>query len=160
MKAIDRLFHRLGATYGADWDRALGQVPIADAKTVWAHELAVFKNSLHRIAWALENLPDRCPNVIVFKSLCKQAPAPTVPALPEPPADKKRMDEELAKLEHIRTTDKPTHGMKEWAYRLQTIDNQGGSLNMNQKRCYRAALGIDDGGLLSKNEFLDALNAA
>jgi len=143
IKAIDRLFHRLGATYGADWDRALGQTPIADAKTVWAHELAPFKNSLHRIAWALENLPDRCPNVIVFKSLCKQAPAPVVPTLPEPPADKKRMDEELSKLEHIRMADKPHTDMKEWARRLQARDQAGHSLNLNQKRCYKTALGIE-----------------
>lgn len=143
IKAIDRLFHRLGATYGADWDRALGQTPIADAKTVWAHELAPFKNSLHRIAWALENLPDRCPNVIVFKSLCKQAPAPVVPTLPEPPADKKRVDEEIAKLGHIRMAEKPAYSMKAWAYRLQARDKAGEPLNMNQRRCYRAAIGLD-----------------
>lgn len=143
MKAIDRLFHRLGATYGADWDRALGQTPINDAKTVWAHELAIFKHSLHRIAWALENLPDRCPNVIAFKSLCKQAPAPVVQALPEPPADKQRVNDELAKLEHIRTAEKPHTNMKAWAYRLQSRDKAGESLNMNQRRCYRAALGLD-----------------
>ena len=143
IKAIDRLFHRLGATYGADWDRALGQTPINDAKTVWAHELAPFKQSLHRIAWALENLPDRCPNVIVFKSLCKQAPSPVVPTLPEPPADKRRVDEELAKLGHIRAAEKPHTNMKEWAYRLQRRDQAGEVLNLNQKRCYRAALGLD-----------------
>lgn len=143
MKAIDRLFHRLGATYGADWDRALGQTPINDAKTVWAHELAMFKHSLHRIAWALENLPDRCPNVIAFKSLCKQAPAPETIALPEPVADKKRMEEELAKLGNIRMAEKPAHGMKEWAYKLQARDKAGESLNMNQRRCYKAALGLD-----------------
>ena len=143
IKAIDRLFHRLGATYGADWDRALGQTPINDAKTVWAHELAPFRQSLHRIAWALENLPDRCPNVIVFKSLCKQAPSPVVPTLPEPPADKRRVDEELAKLGHIRTAEKPHTNMKEWAYRLQRRDQAGEVLNLNQKRCYRAALGLD-----------------
>jgi hypothetical protein len=143
IKAIDRLFHRLGATYGADWDRALGQTPIADAKTVWAHELTPFKHSLHRIAWALENLPDRCPNVIVFKSLCKQAPAPAVPTLPEPPADKKRVDEELAKLGNIRMADKPIYSMKEWAYRLQARDKAGEPINLNQRRCYRAALGIE-----------------
>lgn len=143
MKAIDRLFHRLGATYGADWDRALGQTPINDAKTVWAHELAIFKHSLHRIAWALENLPDRCPNVIAFKSLCKQAPAPESIALPEPQADPQRVASELAKLGQIRVTDKPSHSTKEWAYNLQTRDKQGGSLNANQKRCYKAALGLD-----------------
>lgn len=40
--AIDRLFARLHATYGAAWDRAMGSVPVADAKAAWAHELGGF----------------------------------------------------------------------------------------------------------------------
>lgn len=39
---IERVFLRLAATYGAAWDRALGQAPIGDVKTVWAHELSAF----------------------------------------------------------------------------------------------------------------------
>jgi len=102
IKAIDRLFKRLSATYGAEWERMLGATPETDAKTVWAHELDQFKNSLHRIAWALENLPERCPNVIVFKNLCRAAPAPNEIALPEPKADPERVKAELAKLAPIR----------------------------------------------------------
>lgn len=143
MKAIDRLFHRLSATYGAEWDRAMGQTPINDAKTVWAHELQPFKFSLNRIAWALENLPDRCPNVIQFKNLCRQAPAPETIALPEPKADPARVAAELAKLGSIRVAEKPVNGMKEWAYRLQARDKAGEAINANQRRCYRAALGIE-----------------
>lgn len=101
-KAIDRLFQRLGATYGAAWDRSLGDTPIVDVKTVWAHELAPFANALHRIAWALENLPERCPNVIEFKRLCFSAPSPDVPQLPEPKADPARLAAELAKLAPLR----------------------------------------------------------
>lgn len=145
LKAIDRLFHRLGATYGADWDRSLGQTPISDAKTVWGHELSVFKNSLHRIAWALENLPDRCPNVIAFKSLCKLAPAPEVPALPEPKADPARMAEELAKLAPLRqrTVEHARVDHKAWAKTLQARHAAGDRLNANQIRSYRLALGME-----------------
>lgn len=144
IKAIDRLFHRLSATYGADWDRSLGQTPIADAKTVWAHELANFKTSLHRIAWALENLPERCPNVIVFKKLCQQAPTPEAPALPAPKADPARVAAELAKLAPLRTAEKPNHiDHKEWAKTLADNHKHGDRLNANQIRCYRLALGID-----------------
>ena len=144
IKAIDRLFHRLSATYGADWDRSLGQTPIADAKTVWAHELSVFKNSLHRIAWALENLPDRCPNVIAFKSLCKQAPAPQEIALPAPKADPDRIAAELAKLAPLRqrTTEHARIDHKAWAKTLQARHAAGDRLNMNQIRCYQIALGV------------------
>lgn len=101
-KAVDRLFERLAATYGAAWTRQWADVPIADAKTVWAHELAIFANSLTRIAWALENLPPKCPNVIEFKNLCRQAPAPDVPRLPELKADPERVKAELAKLGGVR----------------------------------------------------------
>lgn len=119
IKAIDRLFKRLSATYGAEWDRALGATPETDAKTVWAHELDQFKNSLHRIAWALENLPERCPNVIVFKNLCRAAPAPNEIALPEPKADPERVKAELAKLAPIRAaaTAMPADRL-EWAKRI------------------------------------------
>lgn len=143
IKAIDRLFHRLGATYGADWERSLGATPIADAKTVWAHELSVFKNSLHRIAWALENLPDRCPNVIAFKSLCKQAPEPNVPALPEPIAAPDRVAAELAKLAPLRErAERSPVDHKAWAKTLQRRHESGDKLNMNQVRCMNIALGI------------------
>jgi len=143
LKAIDRLFHRLAVTYGADWDRSLGQTPIADAKTVWAHELSVFKNSLHRIAWALENLPDRCPNVIAFKSLCKQAPVPVVQALPEPKADPARIAEELAKLTPLmkRSECRSTYDQRAWARTLKARHAAGDKLNINQVRCYKLALG-------------------
>jgi hypothetical protein len=101
-KAIDRLFKRLSATYGAAWDRSLGESPINDVKTVWAHELSVYANSLHRIAWALENLPERCPNVIEFKKLCYSAPSPEALQLPEPKANPARVAAELAKLAPLR----------------------------------------------------------
>lgn len=144
IKAIDRLFHRLSATYGADWDRSLGQTPINDAKTVWAHELSPFKNSLNRLAWALENLPERCPNVIVFKKLCQSAPVPDAPALPEPKADPKRVAEELAKLAPLRQRNEEHARVdhKAWAKRLQARHIVGEKLNMNQVRCMIIALGV------------------
>ena len=102
MKAVDRLFQRLAATYGAGFDRSLGSTPVMDAKSAWAYELSPFKNHLHRVAWALENLPDRCPNVIEFKKLCRMAPEPEVLKLPEPAADPERLKAELAKLEPLK----------------------------------------------------------
>lgn len=99
---IDRLFSRLAATYGSAWDRSIGQAPIADVKTAWAHELSGFASRLQDVAWALENLPERCPNVIEFRNLCRKAPAPEVPRLPEPKADPSRVAAELAKLGQIK----------------------------------------------------------
>jgi hypothetical protein len=101
-QAIDRLFQRLAATYGASWDRSLGQAPTADAKSAWAHELQGFAGRLDCLAWALENLPEKCPNVIEFRNLCRRAPEPQMPRLPEPAADPERVKRELAKLGHLR----------------------------------------------------------
>jgi hypothetical protein len=141
IKAIDRLFKRLSATYGASWDRSLGQTPVNDAKTVWAHELSGFKTSLYRVAWALENLPERCPNPIEFKHLCRAAPALEVEALPEPKADPARVAAELAKLGQALSVKPATpHGMKDWAHRLKARHESGIKLNAYQIACYRAAL--------------------
>lgn len=99
---VDRLFTRLAATYGAAWDRSVGQAPIVDVKTAWGHELQGFSGQLAAMAWALENLPERCPNVIEFRNLCRRAPAADVPRLPEPKADPQRVRDELEKLGDMR----------------------------------------------------------
>jgi hypothetical protein len=102
IKAMDRLFERLGATYGSSWTRQWETVPMNDVKSAWAHELGAYANRLEAVAWALENLPERCPNAIEFRNLCRMAPAPQTPALPEPKADPQRVAAELAKLGPLR----------------------------------------------------------
>lgn len=67
IKAIDRLFDRLGLTYGSAWSRKWEGMPINEVKSLWAHELAYYANHLDAVAWALENLPENCPNVVEFK---------------------------------------------------------------------------------------------
>jgi hypothetical protein len=97
----------------------MGSTPLNDAKALWAHELSVFGNSLHRIAWALENLPPKCPNVIEFKHLCRQAPAPEAQQLPEPKADPARLKAELSKLGDIRAqVTKTNTDHKAWARKI------------------------------------------
>lgn len=106
---IDRLFQRLSGSYMAAWDRALGNTPLNDVKSAWAHELAEFgrsRESLGRIAWALDNLPDRAPSAPEFKRLCRSAPAPEAPRLEAPRADPARIAAELEKLAPLRATAK------------------------------------------------------
>lgn len=144
---VEYVFKRLAATYGAAWDRSLGQAPISDVMTVWDYQLQQFTQSTSAkkmIMWALDNLPDRCPNVIEFKALCRRAPLAAPLALPEPLADPERVAAELAKLAPLRTkaaTDQG-HGMKAWAYRLKERHEAGERLNANRIRCYRNALGL------------------
>ena len=143
MKAIDRLFERLAATYGSQWVKQWQEVPMQDVKNAWATELSAFGSSLNRVAWALENLPSRCPNAIEFKAICRQAPLPDMPQLPEPKADPARIASELSKLAPIRQAAlSPKIDHKAWAKRLMARHDQGDRLNPTTLRFAREALGI------------------
>lgn len=117
LKAIDRLFERLGATYGTEYTRMYEAVDTQALKTVWAHELAVFDGRLEFIAWGLENLPERCPNAIQFRNICRAMPAAPEKLLPLPKADPERLRAELAKLGDLKAKLVPTIDQKEWARR-------------------------------------------
>lgn len=130
INVIDRLFQRLSATYGADWDRKLGQTPIGDAKTAWAHELQGFGHRLDAIAWALENLPEKCPNVIEFRNLARRAPEPETPRLPEPAVNPQRLRDELAKLQPIidKAREVNSDDRLAWARAIVSRRQQGGKV--------------------------------
>jgi hypothetical protein len=141
IKAIDRLFERLGATYGAAWTRQWVDIPINDVKTAWAHELQGYASNLQPIAWALENLPERCPNVIEFRNLCRHAPAPEVPRLPEPKIDPERLKQELAKLSSIRASVAPgSNDGRDWARRIIGRLEAGERINPATLKCAKDAL--------------------
>ena len=143
MVAIDRLFERLALTYGAAWQNSFGAAPISDVKSMWQHELSSFlqsRESMNRIVWALDNLPERVPNVIQFKNLCRQAPAPEVPMLPEPPANPERVAAELAKLAPMMAESKSENDPKAWAKRLRFRHLAGERLRSIQIQMYKQAL--------------------
>lgn len=142
-KAVDRLFERLAATYGAAWTRQWADVPLSDVKTAWAHELAGYasETSLKAVAWALENLPERAPNVIEFRAICRRAPAPELPRLPEPKADPGRLKRELSRLVDIRAK-VASSGVdhKAWAKSLIARDASGEKVRPISLRFAREAL--------------------
>lgn len=140
LKAIDRLFQRLEATYGAEWSRKWDGVPVQDVKTIWADELSGYAQNLSAVAWALENLPDRAPNVIEFRAICRRAPSPDVPRIEAPKADLQRVNAELAKLQEFRdSAAKETDG-REWARRILTRHAAGEPINAIPLRFAREAL--------------------
>lgn len=143
IKAIDRLFERLGATYGKQWTSMWEGVPISDVKTLWAHELVAYAHRLEDIAWALENLPARAPNAIEFRNLCRSAPRPQAPALPEPKADPARMKTELAKLGEVRKTTAGQVDHKAWARRIIAAHEAGEKIRPVSLRFAREALRIN-----------------
>lgn len=140
-KAIDRLFERLAATYGAAWTRMWGDVPMIDVKAAWAHELAGFENDLESVAWALDNLPERCMNVIEFRNLCRRAPAADVQRLPEPKANPERLRSTVVKLADVRkAVTSTTVDHKGWARAILGRFNAGEKVNPCSLRFAQEAL--------------------
>lgn len=142
-KAVDRIFSRLSATYGAAWDRAMGSAPLDDVKAAWAHELSGFAARLQDVAWALEHLPERCPNVIEFRNLCRQAPAPELPRLESPKADPARVAEAMQKLAPLRVQQGAAcTANKDWAHRILARAEAGERITPYSLMSARMALGL------------------
>ena len=141
---VDKIFAKLALVYGRDFAARWDGMTIADVKTDWGHELAGFANHPEAIGFALQNLPpDRPPTVLQFRDLCRKAPAPDVPRLPEPKADPARVAAELAKLAPTKqaiSSGPVDH--KAWAKRLIARHDAGERLNMTALRFAREALGI------------------
>lgn len=140
-KAVDRIFHRLAATYGAEFMRKYEGVDEADMKTVWAHELGGFAGDLMAIAWALENLPERCPNVIEFRAICRKSPRVELPQL-DVKADPERVQSELAKLATARTVAAGGVDRKAWARSIMARVDAGERVRPICAKFARQALGI------------------
>lgn len=145
-KAVDRLFERLELTYGSAWFRKWEGSPISDVKSLWAHELAFYEKDLESIAWALENLPETCPNAIEFRNLCRAAPRPEVPRLPEPKANPERILAEAAKLGELKnkvlSSADSAHDSRAWARRILGKHEAGNRITPCTLRLAREALGL------------------
>lgn len=139
--AVERLFDRLSLTYGVEFKNKWSGFPLNEVKSQWAHELYQFGDNLHAIGWALQNLPDRCPNLMEFKSLCKQAPRPTTIALEASKAPTEVVDREIAKIvAGLVKTPEATGDHKGWARRLKERHENGDILSPYQIKCYKTAL--------------------
>lgn len=143
LKVIDRLFDRMAATYGRQWIAMWDGVDPSAVKSSWGHELSGYGSEagLQTIAWALENLPPRCPNVIEFKALCRQAPAPEAKRLPEPKADPERVKAELAKLQPLRAAPAMRSDGREWARSIVARHEAGERIASATLQMAREALG-------------------
>lgn len=146
LNVTDRLFDRLAATYGREWFGKWEGVDTSSVKSLWSHELASFTDRLDAIAWALENLPAKCPNAIEFKNLCRQAPIAQELALEVAKADPAVVNKELAKMAgqafKAPTDSRGNVDHKRWAKRLKERHEKGEKLNLFQINAYREALDI------------------
>jgi hypothetical protein len=145
LQAVDRLFSRLTMTYGPSFTRTFDGLDLNEVKSLWSHELSFYNTheKMSDIAWALENLPERAPNVIEFKNLCRKAPKREAPKLPEPKANPERLKAELAKLmapaKEAAAKAQFTDG-REWARRIVEKQQAGEKLNAVTLRFAKEAL--------------------
>lgn len=115
---VDRLFDKMVLVYGQSFLRRWTDVDMGAVKSDWAHELASFAQSPRAIAWALQNLPpDKPPNVLEFRALCRRCPVEQAPQIEGPPADPARIAAELQKLAPL-VQKKEEHDYKGWARRI------------------------------------------
>lgn len=141
LKAIDRLFERLQTTYGRQFSGMYDGIEPAAVKAMWAHELSGYANHLGALAYALENLPERVPNVIEFRNICRKAPSPEAQRIEAPRATPERIAAELAKLEPVRNA-AAVSGVdhKAWAKRILAREQAGDSIKPICLRFAREAL--------------------
>jgi hypothetical protein len=139
--AVERLFDRLAMFYGNEFKNKWNGFPLSDVKSTWAYELSQFSDNLNAIGWALQNLPDRCPNLIEFKNLCKQAPRPTTIALEAPKAPIEVVDSVISKIVSSLVLT-PTNNIdhKRWAKRFKERHDNGEKLSPLQIKSYKYAL--------------------
>jgi hypothetical protein len=142
VQTVERIFERLMVVYGRRWTDQYAGIQDNALKASWAYELAGFADRLDAIAWALENLPERAPNVIEFRNLCRAAPEQVLQALPAPKPDPARIAEELAKLGQQREETakaKAWYGF-EWVEKLQARIAAGYEPTHGQARMLKEAL--------------------
>ena len=143
-KAVERIFLRLGAVYGTEFTNRYAAIPDANLAATWAHELRHFCDRLYAIAWALEHLPPRCPNLIEFRDLCDNAPAPVRMSLPEPrvPADPAKVAALRAKLAEMlaEQATRQRHDGRAWARHIVARHEAGEHVTPRSLRLAREAL--------------------
>lgn len=136
MPWIDRLFAKLSVVYGAPFLSKYDGFDLAVIKAEWGDSLAGYQaHNGVAISWALEHLPERPPNVIEFRALCRVAPTPTAKLL-EAPKDKPN-PAMLAKVSEGLEQAKPADG-KAWARSMRDRDQR--HLTLAQRAMWRAAL--------------------
>lgn len=110
---VEKIFNRMQGIYGYGFTSkyATGlhegiDSGIENAKQVWADELANFRNWPEAIRYALEHLPDKAPNAVEFRDICRRAPKEQKPALEYKPTPEDQERAKKASREALEATKK------------------------------------------------------
>ena len=125
---VDKIFLRLQGVYGREFttqfsviDQTTGvDVGLENAKEIWGEELATFRDWAEAIGYALKNLPEKAPNIIRFRELCRHAPPKNQAlALPHKPTETEReKNKGIARQAFQSLASKPGDDGRDWARQI------------------------------------------
>lgn len=120
---VEKIFARLVGIYGREFTSqfASGVVDgvdrgIENAKEVWAEELGMFADNPDALRYGLKNLPERSPNCIKFREICKLAPKPIEP---------KRITHQMTQEQREANMARVREAIQKLGIRINTDDNNG-----------------------------------
>lgn len=137
---VDKIFAKLTLAYGRDFLGRWEGLDINAVKSDWAHELAGFQQQPDAIAYGLQHLPEKCPNVFEFRAMCRRSPAQALPQIEHSPAGKDRIAAELKKLAPVLQS-KPSTDFRDWARRIVARHDDGDRITRAQLSMAKDALG-------------------
>ncbi|MEQ1535544.1 MAG: hypothetical protein ABL923_06670 [Burkholderiaceae bacterium] len=92
---VEVIFTKLSLVYGRDFLMRWEGLDIAKVKSDWAHELTGISDE--SVRHALRKLPDKPPNVLEFRNVAMNAPAPVFSRIDPPTANPELVKAEIAK---------------------------------------------------------------
>jgi hypothetical protein len=146
---IDALFSKLTLTYGQEFLRKFEGLPMAEVKADWSETLSGFQQHPQAIRYGLDHLPpEKPPNALQFRDLCRKAPLPRVAAIEAPRTDPERLSDELRRIKSMEIGKRGD--FRAWAYLLRDREQSQAkgatgraALTKYQRDAWRYALGQD-----------------
>lgn len=123
---VERLFARFSTMYGSKLASLWEGSDIDAVKADWAHDLRMFGGS--QILWAIEQCKETHkfpPTSPEFYILCKQAPRPELPALPEPKIDPELAEARAKEIAETVTAKLRQASDHDWAVKILENVAQG-----------------------------------
>jgi hypothetical protein len=142
-RLIALLFERLATKYGREFIAQYAGLDMAAVKADWSNELRDYTGELGGtiMRWALEHLPERCPNSIQFHNLCRQAPRPEPKAILEAPAKSLTAEQRDALMALKSPMGRLVAARYAWAYKVAQKDVQDPkSITPTVRAMYKAVI--------------------
>lgn len=117
---VEKIFSHMEAMYGARFHDAWRGTDLAHVKGMWGAKLAGFHDQPERLKFALNALDAKPfpPTLPEFIELCRFAPRPELPALPEPRIDPAVAAERAAKMQEKALAAMRNPTGHQWAIRI------------------------------------------